>query len=118
MKSLFLRCAAGSCVGAVNGLFGGGGGMVAVPALKGMLGLNERASHATAILLILPISLISAIVYIVNGYFQAAVAVPAALGACIGGVIGAKLLHFLPTEIINYIFLALMFAAGVRMILP
>ena len=117
-RNLFRRLSAGALTGAVNGLFGGGGGMVAVPVLKGLLGYDERSSHATAILIIAPVCAVSAIVYILNGYFSAEVAVPAALGSVIGGMIGAKLLKILPTDVINYVFLALMFAAGVRMVLP
>lgn len=118
MKSFVTRAAAGSLTGAVNGLFGGGGGMIAVPVLKRTLGCDERSSHATAILLIAPVCAVSALVYILNGYFSAAVAVPAAIGSCFGGIIGAKLLGVLPTKAINLIFLAVMFAAGVRMLLP
>ena len=36
------RTLAGLLTGAVNGLFGGGGGMVAVPLLKNMLGYDEK----------------------------------------------------------------------------
>ena len=37
--------AAGSLTGAVNGLFGGGGGMIAVPVLGGWLGYPEKQAH-------------------------------------------------------------------------
>ena len=117
-EKLFRRLASGSLTGAVNGLFGGGGGMVAVPVLKGLLGYDERSAHATAILIIAPVCAVSAIVYLINGYFVADVMVPAALGSVAGGIMGAKLLNVLPTGVINYVFLALMFAAGVRMVLP
>ncbi len=67
--------------GAVNGLFGGGGGMVAVPLMKNMLGYSEKRSHATAILVIAPICAASAIIYIINGFFSAGVVIPAAIGS-------------------------------------
>ena len=44
---------AGGGVGFVNGLLGGGGGMVAVPALCGA-GLGVASAHATAIAVVLP----------------------------------------------------------------
>ena len=65
------RTLAGLLTGAVNGLFGGGGGMVAVPLLKNMLGYDEKNAHATAILIIAPVCAVSAVTYIVNGYFSA-----------------------------------------------
>ena len=107
---------AGFATGAVNGLFGGGGGMVAVPLLKNLLGYNEKRSHATAILVIAPVCLASAIVYILSGYFRADVVIPAALGAVAGGYLGAKLLGTLPGVAVNIIFIAVMLAAGIRML--
>lgn len=106
----------GLATGAVNGLFGGGGGMVAVPLLKNLLGYNEKKSHATAILVIAPVCAASAIIYIISGYFRADVVIPAAIGAVAGGFIGAKLLGVLPEFVINIIFTAAMLAAGVRML--
>lgn len=108
--------AAGLITGAVNGLFGGGGGMVAVPLLKNLLGYSEKKSHATAILVIAPVCAASALVYIIGGYFQANVVIPAALGAVAGGFLGAKLLGVLPEFVVNIIFIAAMLAAGIRML--
>lgn len=115
-KKNFKSTLSGLLTGAVNGLFGGGGGMVAVPLLKNLLGYNEKQSHATAILVIAPVCAASAIIYIISGYFQANVVIPAAIGAVAGGFIGAKLLGVLPEFIINLIFIAAMLAAGVRML--
>lgn len=106
----------GLLTGAVNGLFGGGGGMVVVPLLKNMLGYEEKHAHATAILVIAPICAASAVAYIVNGYFSAEVVIPAALGTALGGVLGAFLLNKLPEFIVNAVFIAVMFVAGVRML--
>ena len=107
---------AGLMTGAVNGLFGGGGGMVAVPLLKNLLGYSEKRSHATAILVIAPVCAASAIIYIISGYFRADVVIPAAIGAVAGGFIGAKLLGVLPEYVVNIIFIAAMLAAGARML--
>lgn len=110
------RASAGLLTGAVNGLFGGGGGMVAVPLFKNMLGYSEKLAHATTILVIAPVCAVSALVYIINGYFSAEIVIPAALGSVAGGVAGALLLDKLPVFIVNIVFIAVMFAAGVRML--
>lgn len=107
---------AGLLTGAVNGLFGGGGGMVAVPLLKGMLGYEDKVAHATAISVIAAVCAASAIVYIINGFAASDVIIPAAVGSVAGGIVGAFALTKCPKTIINYIFIALMFAAGVRML--
>ena len=112
----FKRVLAGGLTGAVNGLFGGGGGMVAVPILKNMLGYDEKRAHATAILVIAPVCLVSSITYIVNGYFVSGIVIPAAIGSTAGGILGALMLEKLPTRIVNAVFIAVMLAAGLRML--
>lgn len=110
------RITAGILTGAVNGLFGGGGGMVAVPLLRGMLGYEEKIAHATAIFIIAPVCAASALVYVINGYAAADVIIPAAVGSVAGGLAGAYFLTTFPKTVINYIFIALMFAAGARLL--
>lgn len=107
---------AGILTGAVNGLFGGGGGMVAVPLLNGIAGYTDKQAHATAIFVIAPVCAASALVYIINGYAAADVIIPAAVGSVAGGLVGAYFLNSFPKAVINYIFIAVMFAAGVRML--
>ena len=117
-NKFFKRTSAGVLTGAVNGLFGGGGGMIAVPLLKGMLGYEDKQAHATAIFIIAPVCAASAIVYIINGFAQLDVIIPAAIGSVAGGLAGALFLDRCPKTLINYIFIALMFIAGVRMLFP
>lgn len=106
------RLLCGGLVGAANSLFGGGGGMIAVPLLT-KTGLDEKTAHATAILIILPVSLFSFILYAIGGFYEPAVLVPTAIGVSVGGALGAKLLGKLPTKIVNLIFAGLQFLAGV-----
>ncbi len=115
-KNSIKNTLAGALTGLVNGVFGGGGGMVAVPILKNMLGYGEKRAHATAILIIAPVCLASAIVYIINGYFEAGVVIPASLGSVAGGILGAKALDKLPERVVNAVFVALMLVAGLRML--
>ena len=107
---------AGVLTGAVNGIFGGGGGMVAVPLLSKMLGFDEKQAHATAIFIIAPVCVASAIIYIINGYADLDVIIPASLGTVAGGFLGAYFLSEFSTKAVNYIFIAIMFAAGIRML--
>ncbi len=102
----------GGAVGLANSLFGGGGGMLAVPMLKGT-GLDEKGAHATAILLILPVSLLSFLLYAFKGLYSPAVLLPTAIGVSAGGLLGAKLLCKLPIKIVKLVFTLLQLAAGV-----
>ena len=105
----------GVAIGLANGLFGGGGGMIAVPLLQ-RIGLEEKRAHATAILWILPISLLSFSLYAAKGFYRAAVLIPTALGVAAGGVLGAKLLGKMPVKVVNLVFAVLQAAAGAFLI--
>ena len=59
----FYAVLGGLAVGFANGFFGAGGGMLAVPVLTFIMGLEEKKAHATALLIILPLSIISSIIY-------------------------------------------------------
>lgn len=101
----------GTLVGGANSLFGGGGGMIAVPLLV-KTGLDEKRAHATAILVILPVSLLSFILYTLRGFYDPQVLIPTAIGVAFGGFFGAKLLGKLPVKAVNLVFAALQAAAG------
>ncbi len=105
----------GAAVGAANGLFGGGGGMVAVPVLRAG-GRSAKSAHATAIAVILPVSAVSAAVYAWNGLLPPGVLLPVSIGVLLGGFLGAKLLARISGRAVTFVFALLMFAAGLRMI--
>lgn len=115
MRADLSKIGSGALVGAVNGLLGGGGGMIAVPVLRAQ-GLSARRAHATAIAVILPASAASGAVYLFGGLVPLSVLVPVSLGVALGGYFGAKLLGKLPAALISSLFAALMFAAGARML--
>ena len=106
----------GLCAGFFNGLFGAGGGMLAVPALE-FSGLEVEKSHATSVALILPLCIFSSVLYLLDGRVQIHEAFPYLPGGIIGAVIGATLLCKLSSVWIKRIFGLLMMWAGIRMIL-
>jgi hypothetical protein len=110
------RILSGLATGLVNGLFGGGGGMIAVPLCKKVLDCNDKQAHATAILIIAPVCAVGALTYIINGFADFSVIIPSAIGNVLGGIIGAKFLNKLPTLWVNIIFIIIMAVAGARMI--
>ena len=105
-------------VGAVNGFFGGGGGMLLVPFLVYVLSLKQNEAHATAIPIILPISIASGITYIIKDGVNIEMLVYTLIGTVVGGIVGAFLLKKLPSFITGIIFSVLMVCAGVRMCIP
>ncbi len=107
----------GLLTGIANGLFGSGGGTIAVPAMVLMLGLEEHKAHATAISIILPLTLISAFFYISNHFVDWKLTLYVTLGGVVGGYIGAKLLNICPTSILRKIFGAFMIFGALRMLM-
>ena len=107
---------AGGGTGALNGLFGGGGGMVAVPALKSAAGYPTLVSHATAIAVILPASVVSGFIYLLFGFVPFRLLLPVALGVCAGGLLGAMILPRISARSVTFLFAALMLAAGLRLL--
>ncbi len=115
-SKLALYAFAGLVIGVVNGLFGAGGGMLAVPALIFLGGMAERRAHATAILVMLPLCICSGAVYIASNAVDFAVLVPTSIGVVAGGILGAKLLKFLPENLLVFAFNFLVILAGLKML--
>ena len=107
---------AGSAVGLVNGLLGGGGGMIAVPVLCGT-GLKVQEAHATAIAVILPASIASALIYLIYGLLPLSSFIPVVAGTLLGGFLGANALNRVPSKTVTIIFAALMLAAGLKTVI-
>ena len=106
----------GAVAGLINGLFGGGGGMVIVPMLSKLLKFKSKNSHATAILIILPLSIISGLLYLSFGKFSLDIGIPVIIGVIVGGIIGAILLSKLSSKWIMIIFSIVMAIAGGKML--
>ena len=93
----------GACTGLLNGLFGSGGGMVLLPALK-LSGLEAKRSHATCLAVILPLSLISGWMYLSHGSADWQQALAYLPGAVAGAIAGGILLPRLSTLWLRRIF--------------
>ena len=116
MKKTLLYLFAGLAAGFLNGLFGAGGGVIAVKLLK-RFGLSAKQSHATAIALMLPLCVLSAAIYYNGGlldFVQAAGYLPAMLG---GAAAGALFFKKLRTVWLRRLFGAVILFSAVRMLL-
>ena len=105
----------GAVVGFINGFFASGGGIVAVLALKRYMKLDETKAHATAISVILPLTLCGIFVYGSGGYADTDMIIKTSIGGIAGAVMGAKLLKKLPKKYIKAGFGAVMIVSAVRM---
>ena len=106
---------AGVFIGFINGFLGGGGGTLLVVVLLSVLCLHQKEAHATAMLVILPISLLSALIYYLNGNVQWLPTLYVTIGVVAGGIAGAFLLNKLKGGAVKLIFALIMLIAGARM---
>ncbi len=103
-------------IGIINGLFGGGGGMIAVYALRKKEKLTRDKAHATALVVMLPLSIVSICVYFFLGHVDWQVVPFVAIGLLPGSLLGAKLLGKISTKWLRRIFSISMLAAGLRLL--
>lgn len=115
-KNLFISGVIGVFTGFLNGLFGSGGGTVVVPCLERFLDVEEHKAHASAIAIILPLSILSAFMYTRNTKLEWFSILTISAGGMVGGYIGAKLLTKISAKWLHKIFGAFMIVAAVRMI--
>ncbi len=115
-KQVLILIGIGSVIGLVNGFFGGGGGMLCVPIFEKLFGLESKKAHATTLCVILPLSLVSSIVYIYSNDINFINLSWVSLGAILGGVIGAFFLTKINNKWLRIIFAVLMFGVGVKMV--
>lgn len=87
--------------GSINGLLGQGGGMIMLPVLYKYLE-NEKEAHGSVAMFILPLTIVSAVIY--NKKIESDTLVLVCLGACIGGIIGFFLNKKLSSKSLKLIF--------------
>lgn len=115
-KNIFSSILSGSLIGFVNGFFGGGGGMIVVPLLTGCYKYPTKKAHATSIAIILPICIVSSIIYLLGNDPNWILIILVACGVTAGGAIGAVLLKVVSNKFVEFLFDGLMLVAGIKML--
>ena len=106
----------GFITGIVNGFLGSGGGTILVPSLVFLWGVKDHNAHATAISIILPITIVSSLVYIKHGLPSYQLYLYATLGSMVGAYFGSKVLNKLSPNLLRKLFGFIMITAAIRMV--
>jgi len=117
MKATLRSAMAGAAAGAINGLFGAGGGMVLIPLLTKLCALEDRKAFATAISIILPLCMVSLFVYQRQGDLDLSGALPYLAGGLLGGTLGGKLYQKIQVIWLHRLLGLLILYGGGRMLL-
>ena len=115
-KDKLKKAAVGLAIGVANGLFGAGGGSIAVVALNRVLKVEDKKAHATSILIILPLTIASFLVYLKDGAIDFQITWKVVAGGILGGLVGAFLLKRLSNRVVKILFSVMLIAAGIRMV--
>lgn len=116
-NKFFISSIIGFTSGVFNGLFGSGGGTIVVPCLEKFLKIEEHKAHATAIAIILPLSILSMFIYLKYSSIDLKTTLSVSIGGMIGGFLGAKFLKKIPSKWLHKIFGVFMLLGAWRMIL-
>ena len=119
-KQKFLTVVFGAITGFINGFFGGGGGMIVVPVMTILMKVEQKVAHATALAVILPVSVISAIIYFWGGVsgLELTPMLTTSISVIGGGILGALILKKIDNKLLVKIFAVLMLIAGIKMLFP
>ena len=102
MKKIFYY-SFGFLAGLINGLVGAGGGMLMVTILK-KLGIDQKKAHATSLCVILPICILSSIIYINKGILSIYQSFPFIPFGLLGSILGAFILSKINQKLLQKIF--------------
>jgi uncharacterized protein len=106
----------GVVVGMVSGVVGIGGGVLFVPALIGLLGMDQHKAQGTSLgALLLPVGALAFFEYYRKGNADVRVALLLAAGFLVGGYFGAAGAQHIPEVWLRRIFALTLIAVGGRM---
>ena len=115
--SLWKCLLAGLAAGFVNGFFGAGGGMVLVPLLIWLVGLPDKLAFSSALSILLPLCIVSLVIYGRHDMLPLSDALPYLLGGAGGGVLAGLWFQKVPAKWLHLALGALILLGGVRLLI-
>ena len=107
----------GIVVGIISGLFASGGGLLLVPVYTNILNLDEKEARATTLFCILPMVILTAVLYNESNFIDWSLGIKCAIGGIFGGIIGGKLLNKISNKYLQIIFILFLLYAGISSIM-
>jgi len=108
--------AIGLVAGTASGLLGIGGGVVLVPALTLLIGLDVHKAVGISLATIIPTAISGAAKHYSAGNVDLKVALFIILGSITGGYLGATLSQHLPASVLRRVFGGFMIVMAIRML--
>lgn len=116
MIDIILLLLLGLVAGTLSGLLGIGGGIIIVPALIFIFGMNQHMAQGTTLaLMVPPIGLLAAWTYYKGGHVDLKMAGLICIGFFIGGLIGASMSLGIPEEALKRTFGVVFLVIAIKM---
>lgn len=109
-----MKFLAGLAIGTVNVTLGAGGGMLTVPLYKKM-GMSQKESQINAVATIMPITVISAVIYLINGSVEISDTYIYLIPGLVGSALGTFVIKKTSNKFLTVVFALFMIWAGVRL---
>jgi uncharacterized protein len=110
---IWLTLLIGAVVGVFSGIVGIGGGILFVPALVWLYGMDQHKAQGTSIgALLAPVGLLAFLEYYRKGNADVRVAALLAAGFLVGGFFGAASAQLIPEVLLRRIFATTLVAVG------
>ncbi len=103
-------------VGLICGLFSSGGGLLLVPAYTYLFGGSEKEARATSIFCILPMVVVTAIIYGKGNFINWKIGILCGIGGMLGSLIGSRLLNVLKGKYLKIIFIVFLLYSSIRIV--
>jgi len=117
VREVSLLVLIGAIGGVLSGAFGVGGGIIMVPLLTIVAGLDHRRASATSLVAIIPAGIVGTVTYGLTGHVDLVAALLIAAGGVAGTFIGTRLLHRLSIGWLRWLFIGLLVLVAVRLFL-
>jgi len=105
----------GAAAGLLGGFFGVGGGMLLIPLFRRWLKLEDKRALATTVAALVPLSLLSAVIYLFQEEGLAWTMLwPYLAGGLVGGFLGGLLFKKIPALLLRRLFALLLLYGAVR----
>ncbi|MBO8142449.1 MAG: sulfite exporter TauE/SafE family protein [Firmicutes bacterium] len=105
----------GLVAGILSGLLGIGGGILIVPVLNQLFHVPMPLAVGTSLLIIIPTALAGTLTHFFRGNLELSMGLPVMIGAVVGGMLGARLVGYLPELAVKRLFAVLMVYMAIRL---
>lgn len=106
----------GTVAGIISGFLGLGGGTIIIPALVLLFGYTQHQAQGTSLLLVaLPVGILAAIKYYIQGNLLIKPGLLVAVGFMFGAYLGAEFAHKIPDVLLRKIFAIFMLLVSIKM---